>query len=88
MMIDVEINLDEKKVEGLEISDVKDVRLLSEFVLYIFLYGFYFVVGLFILIWWILWVILLIVGIGLLILLCVERYSKFIVKYFVIMKEY
>lgn len=88
MMIDVEINLDEKKVEGLEISDVKDVGLLSEFVLYIFLYGFYFVVGLFILIWWILWVILLIVGIGLLILLCVERYSKFIVKYFVIMKEY
>lgn len=88
MMIDVEINLDEKKVEGLEISDVKDVGLLSEFVLYIFLYGFYFVVGLFILIWWILWVILLIVGIGLLILLCVERYGKFVVKYFVIMKEY
>lgn len=88
MTTDVEINPDEKKAEGSETSDVKDVRLLSEFASYTSLHGLHFVAGPFILIRRILWAILLIVGTGLLISLCVERYSKLTAKHSVTMKEY
>ena len=88
MTTDVEINPEEKKAESSETSDVNDVGLLSEFASYTSLHGFHFVAGPFIIIRRILWAILLIVGTGLLISLCIERYGKLAAKHSVTTKEY
>lgn len=87
MTIDVEVNPEEKKAESSEKSDVKDVGLLSEFASYTSLHGLHFVAGPFILIRRILWAILLIVGTGLLVSLCIERYGKLAAKPSVTTKE-
>ena len=87
MTTDAEINPEEKEGENLETSDVKDAGLLSEFASYTTLPGLHFVAGPFILIRRILWAILLIVGTGLLISLCIERYGKLTAKATVTMNE-
>ena len=88
MTTDVEINREEKKAESSETSDVNDVGLLREFASYTSLHGLHFVAGPFILIRRILWAILLIVGTGLLVSLCIERYGKLAAKPSVTTKEH
>ena len=87
MKTDIEINPKEKEDEPSETSDVKDVGLLSEFASYTTLHGLHFVVGPFILIRRVVWAILVIVGAGFLISLCIERYSKLASNNFVTKKE-
>ena len=88
MTTDVEIQPEGKGGESLETSDVKDVGLLSEFASYTTLHGVHFVAGPFILIRRVVWAILLIVGAGLLISLCIERYGKLATKDSVTTKEH
>lgn len=88
MTTDVQINPEEKEGESSETSDVKDIGLLSEFASYTTLHGLHFVAGPFMLIRRILWAILVVVGAGLLISLCIERYGKLAAKDTVTTKEH